>query len=43
MLEYPYWRVSLIFLTQVLIEFSLMYVRRLAILNVRTVMRTTMF
>jgi hypothetical protein len=38
-----YWRVSLIFLTQVLIEFSLMCVHQLAILNVRTVMRTTMF
>jgi hypothetical protein len=38
-----YWSVSLIFLTQVLIEFSLIYVHRLAILNVRTVMRTTMF
>jgi hypothetical protein len=38
-----YWRVSLVFLTQVLIEFSLMYLHRLAILNVRTVTRTTMF
>jgi hypothetical protein len=39
----PYWSVSLIFLTRVLIEFSLIYVHRLAILNVRIVMRTTMF
>jgi gag-polypeptide of LTR copia-type len=38
-----YWSVSLIFLTRVLIEYSLIYVHRLAILNVRTVMRTTMF
>jgi transposase InsO family protein len=38
-----YWSVSLIFLTQVLIEFSLMYVHQLAIQKVSTVMRTTMF
>jgi hypothetical protein len=42
-IDEKYWSVSLIFLTQVLIEFSLIHVHRLAILNVRTVMRTTMF
>jgi hypothetical protein len=38
-----YWSLSLIFLAQVWIQFSFLYVRQLAILIVRTVMRTTIF